>query len=84
GQLLICVSGEGRYQERASYARPGRVLLPGDVVEIAPGVEHWHGAAPGSWFQHLAISTNPGSNKTDWLEPVDEAVYRSVGAKREV
>ena len=84
GQLLICVSGEGRYQERASYARPGRVLLPGDIVEIAPGVEHWHGAAPGKWFQHLAISTNPETNKTDWLEPVEEALYCSIGAKREV
>ena len=81
GQLLICVSGEGRYQERASYRRPGRVLRPGDVVEIAPGVEHWHGAAPGSWFQHLAISCNPGSNKTDWLEPVADADYLPIGAK---
>ena len=81
GQLLICVSGEGRYQERASYRRPGRVLRPGDVVEIAPGVEHWHGAAPGSWFQHLAIFCNPGSNKTDWLEPVADADYLPIGAK---
>ena len=26
-----------------------------------------HRVAPDSWFQHLVISTNPGSNKTDWL-----------------
>ncbi len=81
GQLLICVSGEGRYQERASYRRPGRVLRPGDVVEIAPGVEHWHGAATGSWFQHLAVSCNPGTNKTEWLEPVADADYLPIGAK---
>ena len=51
------------------------------MVEIAPGVEHWHGAAPGSWFQHLAISCNPDSNKTDWLEPVADADYLPIGAK---
>ena len=47
GQLLIAVGGVGYYQERGKAARR---LLPGDVVEIAPNVEHWHGAAPDSWF----------------------------------
>ena len=34
-------------------------LMPGDVVNIPAGVKHWHGAAPDSWFQHLAIEV-PG------------------------
>lgn len=40
-------------------------LEPGDVVVIGPGEEHWHGAAPGSGGEHLAI--NVGS-ETTWLE----------------
>ena len=54
GQLLIAVGGRGYYQEKG---RPARALLPGDIVEIAPDVVHWHGAAPDSWFSHLAVVT---------------------------
>lgn len=25
---------------------------------IAPGVEHWHGAAPDSWFTHIGMILN--------------------------
>ena len=72
GQLLIAVGGVGYYQERGKAARR---LEPGDVVEIAPNVEHWHGAAPDSWFSHLAIECNPTTNKNTWLEPVSDADY---------
>lgn len=51
------------------------MLLPGDIIEIAPNVIHWHGAAPDSWFSHLAIECNPQSNKNTWLEPVDDEQY---------
>ena len=72
GQLLIAVGGVGYYQERGKAARR---LLPGDIVEIAPNVEHWHGAAPDSWFSHLAIGCNPQTNKNIWLEQVDDQQY---------
>ena len=72
GQLLIAVGGIGYYQERGKAARR---LLPGDVVEIASNVEHWHGAAPDSWFSHLAIGCNPQTNKNIWLERVDDRQY---------
>lgn len=72
GQLLIAVGGVGYYQERGKAAR---CLLPGDVVEIAPDIEHWHGAAPDSWFSHLAIGCNPQTNKNTWLERVDDQQY---------
>ena len=72
GQILIAVGGVGYYQERGKAARR---LLPGDVVEIAPDVEHWHGAAPDSWFSHLAIECNPQTNKNTWLERVDDEQY---------
>lgn len=69
GQILVCVAGRGWYQE---YGKEPRVLNPGDVVNIAPGVKHWHGAAKDSWFSHLAVSV-PGENcRTEWCEPVEE------------
>ena len=77
GQLLIAVGGRGYYQERGE---PARVLLPGDVVEIAPDAVHWHGAAPDSWFSHLAVECNPQTNENTWLEPVDDAQYAAATA----
>lgn len=81
GQLLIVVGGRGYYQEKG---RPARELLPGDVVEIAPDVVHWHGAAPDSWFSHLAVECNPATNVNTWLEPVDDAQYDAATASRPV
>lgn len=78
GQLLICTAGRGYYQEKG---QPARELLPGDVVEIAPDVVHWHGAAPDSWFSHLAIECNPQWNENTWLEAVDDVQYRQATVK---
>lgn len=72
GQLLICVGGEGYYQEKG---KPARRLKAGDVVEIAPNVVHWHGAAPDSWFSHLAVVCNPQTNRDTWFDPVTEEEY---------
>lgn len=72
GQILIATAGIGYYQEKG---RPARRLFPGDIVEIAPDVEHWYGAAPDSWFAHIAIECNPGSNKVTWSGPVADAEY---------
>lgn len=72
GQILVVVGGKGFYQTRGEAAR---LLLPGDVVEIPADVEHWHGAAPDSWFSHLAIECNAQTNKNTWLEPVDDKQY---------
>ncbi len=75
GQLLVATAGRGYYQEQGKAARE---LKPGDVVEIAPNVVHWHGAAPDSWFSHLAIECNPQTNKTSWLDPVNDEQYTSA------
>lgn len=75
GQLLIATAGIGYYQEKG---QPARRLFPGDIVEIAPDVEHWHGAAPDSWFAHIAITTNPKNNATVWLSPVSDEQYRDA------
>ena len=77
GQMLVAVSGRGYYQAKGE---PARELLPGDVVEIGSGVVHWHGAAPDSWFSHLAVETNPQTNRNTWLEPVDDAQYAAATA----
>ena len=75
-QVLICLSGEGWYQE---WEKPAVRLTPGTVVAIPEGVKHWHGAAKDSWMQHLAIHTQeqPGATN-EWLEPVDDKQYSNV------
>ena len=47
-------------------------LNPGDRVSIPAGVKHWHGAAPGHCFQHVAVMQPVKGARTEWLEPVDE------------
>lgn len=75
GQILIGVGGVGYYQERGKDAVR---IVPGAVIEIAPNVEHWHGAASDSWFSHLAIACNPQTNKNTWLEPVSDEEYTAA------
>ena len=77
GQILVVVGGKGYYQAKGE---PARLLLSGDVVEIQANVVHWHGAAPDSWFSHLAIETNPQVSKNTWLEPVDDEQYKKATA----
>ena len=72
GQILICVEGEGWYQEEGKAVQG---LKPGDVVTIPANVKHWHGAKKDSWFSHLAVEV-PGENTSnDWLEPVTDEEY---------
>ncbi len=80
GQILIATAGIGYYQEKG---QPARRLFPGDIVEIAPDVVHWHGAAPDSWFAHIAITTNPQINAAVWLEPVSDSQYQEATAEVE-
>lgn len=72
GQILLVTAGRGYYQE---WGKEAIELHPGDVVNIKAGVKHWHGAAPDSWFQHLAIEV-PGENgRNEWCEPVSDEDY---------
>ena len=71
-QILICVAGRGYYQE---WGKDAIEMNPGDCINIPVGVKHWHGAAPDSWFSHLAIEV-PGENGSNkWLEAVDAETY---------
>lgn len=72
GQILICVAGRGYYQE---WGKEAIGMLPGDVVNIPVGVKHWHGAAPDSWFSHLAVEVPGEETSNEWLEEVNDTDY---------
>ena len=72
GQMLICVGGRGYYQE---WGKEARELHAGDIVNIPANVKHWHGAAPDSWFSHLAIEIEGENGSTEWCEAVSEEEY---------
>lgn len=75
GQLLICVSGSGWYQEEG---REPQSLNEGDVVVIRANVKHWHGAKKNCWFSHLAMEI-PGENASnEWCEPVLDEYYNKL------
>lgn len=75
GQILICVAGKGYYQE---WGKEAQLLLPGDVVNIAPGTKHWHGAAKDSWFSHIAIEVRGEDTQTEWCEIVSTEEYEKL------
>lgn len=75
GQILICVAGRGYYQE---WGKEAKMLRPGDVVNVPAGVKHWHGAAPDSWFSHLAIEVPAENVSNEWLEVVDDKIYNKL------
>lgn len=75
GQILICVAGEGWYQEEGKEPVS---LTPGKVVTILANVKHWHGAKKSSWFSHIAVEV-PGENTSnEWCEPVLENEYNKL------
>ena len=75
GQILLCTSGSGWYQESGKDAIS---LTSGSVVTIPANVKHWHGAKKDSWFSHIAIEV-PGENATTtWLEKVSDEEYNKL------
>ena len=75
GQMLICVGGRGYYQE---WGKEARELHSGNIVNIPANVKHWHGAAPDSWFSHLAIEIEGEDSSTEWCEPVSDDDYNKL------
>ena len=67
-QILLVTGGQGLYQEAGKSAQ---LLRQGDVVVIADGVKHWHGATANSWFSHVAIT----AGQAQWLEEVSDQDY---------
>ena len=72
GQTLIVTAGVGRVQLSGG---PVQEIRPGDVVWIAPGEKHWHGAAPTTAMTHIAIQEPKDGKAVEWLEKVSDAQY---------
>lgn len=72
GQILVCVGGRGYYQEEG---KPAVEMNPGDCINIPAEVKHWHGAAPDSWFSHIAIEVPGEETSNEWCEPVTDEEY---------
>ncbi len=74
-QILVTESGRGYYQ---IWGQEPQQLVPGVVATIPENVKHWHGAAPGTYMQHLAIMQSSPEVSTEWLEPVDDAYFAAL------
>jgi quercetin dioxygenase-like cupin family protein len=78
GQTLHITSGVAWVQARGDERIE---LRAGQTVYTPPGEEHWHGAAPDRFMEHLAMleqSDDPATS-TVWLEHVSDPDYGSAG-----
>src|SRR5215831_14450096 len=69
GQTLIVTAGCG-WAQRAGG--PVEEIHPGDVIWIAPGEKHWHGATPHTAMTHIAIQEQLDGKLVDWMEKVSD------------
>lgn len=60
-QTLVVTAGCGRVQRWGGTIEE---IRPGDVVWIAPGEKHWHGAAPTTAMTHIAVVEKTDENST--------------------
>ena len=75
GQMLVAIGGRGYYQE---WGKSPVEMNPGDVIHIPANVKHWHGAAPDSWFSHLAFELEGENTSNEWLEAVTDEEYAKL------
>ena len=73
GQTLIIVAGLGLAQREGG---PIEEMRPGDIIWVAPGEKHWHGASPKSAMSHIAIAEAKDGKSVDWLQHVTDAEYQ--------
>ena len=71
-QILIVKEGLCYYQEEGE---PLRKIPAGSVLNILPGVKHWHGASPDGAMMHTAININTDKGTVTWLEEVTDEQY---------
>lgn len=74
GQHLIVTAGCGRVQR---WGGPVETIRPGDVVWIAPGEKHWHGAAPATAMTHIAVQERFDGKAVEWMEHVTDEQYQA-------
>ncbi|MDH6628623.1 quercetin dioxygenase-like cupin family protein [Streptomyces sp. LBL] len=73
GQRLLITKGTGWVQE---WGKKRITVHKGDVVWLAPGAKHWHGATSYSAMAHTAITYAVDGTNVDWLEHVTDDQYR--------
>ncbi|SHI75405.1 cupin domain-containing protein [Desulfosporosinus lacus] len=78
GMVILVTGGVGYYQEEGKAAQ---IIREGDVIECAPGVNHWHGATPDSWFSQMVIYDVGYSGGKGSEEPVTDEYYANLDAK---
>lgn len=75
GQMLIAIGGRGYYQE---WGKEPVEMNPGDIINIPANTKHWHGAAPDSWFSHIAVEIEGTETSNEWLEAVSDEEYSKL------
>lgn len=73
GQTLVVMAGLGWVQREGG---PVEEIRPGDVVWLAPGEKHWHGASPVTAMTHIAIQEGLDGKMVEWMEKVSDAQYK--------
>ena len=74
GQTLIVISGVG-WAQRAGG--PIEEIRPGDVVWFEPREKHWHGAAPTTAMNHIALQEALNGKVVEWMEHVSDEQYQA-------
>lgn len=77
GMVILVTGGVGYYQEEG---KPAQIIRQGDVLEIAPGVKHWHGGSAGSTFAHISVNTNPERPGVEWFDRISDVEYSQLEA----
>ncbi|WP_326692114.1 cupin domain-containing protein [Streptomyces sp. NBC_01795] len=74
GQTLHVVSGIALIGTRDGTVFEAH---PGETVTCPPDEEHWHGATPERFMEHLAMWEGSGGDRpeTTWLEQVTDEQY---------
>ena len=72
GQTLIVTAGKG-WVQREDQAR--QEIKSGDVVWIAAGIKHWHGATDTNGRSHVAVTYIRNGKNADWMELVTDQEY---------
>jgi quercetin dioxygenase-like cupin family protein len=73
GQTLIVTAGCGLVQP---WGGPIEEIRPGEVVWIAPGEKHRHGATATTAMTHIAIQEHLDGKAVEWMEKVSDEQYR--------
>ncbi|APA90621.1 cupin domain-containing protein (plasmid) [Paraburkholderia sprentiae WSM5005] len=74
GQTLIVTAGLGWVQRDDG---PIETIRPGDIVWIAPGEKHWHGATATTAMTHIAIAESQDGSPVAWMENVTDEQYEA-------